>query len=152
MKKEILEIAHKYMIAYKDIKASPDDLFVSFGNLYNIATDISNQLEKPAMPEIADLEENLYNARRELSEQQKEIEMLKHENAQLNEKDKRELVIIETCSDIADNLSAEKQFIPIVAHVVIKTKEAEDQLEKILDHNEFYIDYTQSLKSYEAEK
>lgn len=44
------------------------------------------------------------------------------------------------------------EFTPIVAHVVIKNKEAENKLERILNDNEFYIDYTQSLLSYKAEQ
>jgi len=46
------------------------------------------------------------------------------------------------------------EFTPIVAHIVIKNKIAEELLEKICSENgnEFYIDYTQSFTSYKAEQ
>ncbi|MCB0743464.1 MAG: hypothetical protein KDC67_06140 [Ignavibacteriae bacterium] len=46
MVKGLLEIMHNYTKEYKDIEAMPDDLFVPFGNLYNIATEISNRFEQ----------------------------------------------------------------------------------------------------------
>ena len=63
-------------------------------------------------------------------------------------------------ADIANNLSSQldllvmpkAEFTPMVAHVVIKNKEAENKLEQILNGNEFYIDYSQSLTSYKAEQ
>lgn len=45
-----------------------------------------------------------------------------------------------------------KEFIPIVAHVVIKNEEANNKLERILTGNDLYIDYTQTLTSYKAKR
>ena len=50
MVKGLLEIMHNYTKEYKDIEAMPDDLFVPFGNLYNIATEISNRFEQQVLP------------------------------------------------------------------------------------------------------
>ena len=44
------------------------------------------------------------------------------------------------------------EFIPIVAHVIVKNREAINNLENLCagNGNEFYIDFVQSLTSYKA--
>ena len=54
MKKGLIQIMHKHLREYKDIEAAQDDMFIPFGEIYNIANEISSRFGRLVMEKIAE--------------------------------------------------------------------------------------------------